>query len=212
MTTDMETLNKAETYMFVVYSPKSRVGKDTVANIICERLLYCDVVKFASTFKRTFEEWLGLMLGELDEPAVKNSFVVNPVTNEKEDFTYIDLMVRAYKYWDDIYPGGWLTVGKTYEQLLENFIDNIIPKHVILTDVRKQCEVEIIRRVSNLYRTVLITIEPGERGVKLESDGNIEIDDGLIPYYKRWVIHNDSLMSLEQLEVSVNTIIDSLGL
>jgi hypothetical protein len=138
----------------IIITGASGSGKDTLASG-----LGLPVVKFASPFKRAFESFMCLPYGFLDTSR-RNDRVIDPVTGVTLDLTYLDVMVNAFKVWEQIHPRGLTlaAVEKAWQGL---------PLFSI-TDLRKPIEVEFI--LSRFKQDEILHFRLLGRGNILESD------------------------------------------
>jgi hypothetical protein len=141
----------------------SDAGKDSVA-----LRLGLPIVKFAAPMKRTFEDYLQLPQGALDDKEFRLQKVRCPISGKPLNYSYLDLMIKAYRAWDNIEPG--LSLPK---------VKSVIDQHatVAITDCRKVVEARFL-----MHNYPLIThVRVVGRGIRLESDDNFELISALIP-------------------------------
>jgi hypothetical protein len=197
--------------LFVVDAGRSKCGKDTVSGIILRKYYPSEIIKFARPFKKVFENWLGLLPYSLDKQDYKNTLVTNPLNGKEENFTYGELMVRAYKAWDDIYPGGALTTGYVYEQIVNKVLNG--RSSVVLNDVRKQCEVDVIKQLKNdkVFHLIVRVNLLSDRGCVIPGvDDVVNFDDEEWLFDKEFTINNHKHNSIESLTNSVVNMLDCL--
>lgn len=137
----------------------SNSGKDTAAGF-----MLADNIKFSAMMKRTLEKWYGLNEGDLDNKFVRSQIVPG------ESFTYLDVMVRAYHAWQAI--DDKLTVRPTTKQIRQSLEAG---RDVVLTDIRKEVEVEAVRELSKEGHNVVLVHIFGRQGEqRLSSDAKLE--------------------------------------
>lgn len=179
----------------------SGAGKDTTAEII-QRQLYATVnVKFSQPMKDAFEQWLGLERGFLNTDK-RNLYVLNQVTGERENFTYHDLMIRAWKSWREIYPS--LTVGYVYRNCLTEltYSKNV---SLIFSDVRNKEEMQAVRLLKEKTNTPICFIILEGRGDAKESDAYCNTLKNYESFMgERYVIDNPGTINeLEQAVIAI---------
>ena len=159
----------------------SNSGKDTTASILNSLLADgCINIKFTEIWKRFFEKILQIPEYSLDNKEYRKKNVINTITGEECDYTYNDFMYRLYHHNKQIIPGGWLFAGERYHYVKD------LKGNKCFTDVRNECEIDIINRLKDNHLIVLLNITG--RGEVKSTDNNINYNN--IKYAHNYYIDN----------------------
>ena len=158
----------------IIVSGLSRSGKDTLAD-----LTGLPIVKFAAPMKRAFETFMSLPVGFLDSEA-RNNRVVDIVTGITMAYTYLDVMVNAFKVWKSIHPHG-LALGAV-EASWQGL------KAFVLSDLRAPNEAALV--LNRFPQEDILNIVITGRGTELESDIHLAANGA--KFINKVILNNDS--------------------
>jgi hypothetical protein len=166
---------KTKNCQIIIVGGYSGAGKDLFSSYLVEALTEkqerVQIVKFSRPLKDLVEQSYNLQTNSLDYESAKDEYVTHPVSGKFMDYTYRDILIRAFKVWDEIVPDGSFTLGLVKRSIKPH-------TNLIFNDVRKQCEVELIKSLANIHSYELIYVPiKGNRGVKLESDGGVNYNE-----------------------------------
>ena len=196
-------IKRNKPFCFIIWG-YSDSGKDTVYNLI-NKHLPTENIKLSQPCKDTLEKWLGLPEGSLNDKEFRQKQVVNTITNYQEDYTYDDLLVKAFDAWNLMTPGGWLTVGYI-GQVLTNPNYSYLTSNIAFTDVRRHSELDMIKlQLANHYNLVFIHVVG--RGTQKSSDKELTVEDFSF-IKKQYTLYNSFEIDEEELENRVKTLIN----
>lgn len=193
-------------YCFIIWGI-SDSGKDTVYNLINEQLPTVNI-KLSQPCKDTLEKWLNLSEGSLNDKNFRTKFVTNIITGKQEDYTYDDILVRAFKAWNDMVPGGWLTVGYIAKIITDEQNPWFLKKNIAFTDVRRHCELEMIKQLADKFNLVFIHV--AGRGTQKSSDKELKVKDFMFIDNMYWIL-NTLDVNIDQLESKVQRVLSKLN-
>lgn len=195
-------------YCFIIWGI-SDSGKDTVYKLINKHLPTTDNIKASQPCKDIFEKWLNLPKDSLNDKDFRSKQVVNTITGQSEDYTYDDLLVRAFKAWNDMVPGGWLTVGYVGKVITDKQNPYYLNRNIAFTDVRRHSELDMIKlKLTDKYNLVFIHVLG--RGTLKESDKELTKED--FSFIKeQYTLYNSPELDEEELEYRVKTLLDYLS-
>lgn len=190
-------------FCFIIWG-YSDSGKDTVYNLINKHLPTTNI-KLSQPCKDTLEKWLGLPEGSLNDKEFRQKQVVNTITSYQEDYTYDDVLVKAFDAWNLMTPGGWLTVGYI-GQVLTNPNYSYLTSNIAFTDVRRHSELDMIKlQLANHYNLVFIHVVG--RGTQKSSDKELTVED--FSFIKeQYTLYNSFEIDEKELENRVKTLIN----
>lgn len=144
----------------IVVFGASGSGKDTFAQLLMNKY-HCLERKFAAPMKRVIEGWYCLEPNVLDTQEGK----AMPLPGGSGK-TFGDLLVGCYHFWqqyDDAMTARG--VARDIEHLLVTS-----PWSVVVTDLRKKCEAELVLEVVKRSGALLVLVSIWGRGELLSSD------------------------------------------
>lgn len=161
--------SNSKSIIFLCWSPASDAGKDLVADILNEEINVTKI-KFSRAFKTPLETWLGIAYGSLDNKEFRKTKVINPVTGLEESFDHNELMYDFFHKFKTLYPtGNYLVPGATKSTILNT------KGHISIVDLRNQTELELLKKLKNKYKIVLLYIFG--RGTQQSTDKDISLED-----------------------------------
>ena len=192
-------MKKPLPFCFIIWG-YSNSGKDTTYSLI-NKYLPTENIKLSQPCKDTLERWLSLPTGSLNDKDFRSKQVVNTITGELEDYTYTDLLVRAFDAWNLMVPWGWLTVGYVKDNLPNN-------TNLAFTDIRRHSELEMIKlHLAHQYNLVFIHLEG--RGKAETSDRELIKDD--FSFIKDpYTLYNPPEIDIKRLDHRVKTLVEYL--
>lgn len=198
-------IKRNKPFCFIIWG-YSDSGKDTVYNLINKHFPTTNI-KLSQPCKDILEKWLGLPESSLNDKEFRQKQVVNTITGYQEDYTYDDLLVKAFAAWNLMTPGGWLTVGYI-GQVLTNPNYSYLTSNIAFTDVRRHSELNMIKlKLVNHYNLVFIHVVG--RGVQKSSDKELTVED--FSFIKeQYTLYNSFDVDEEELENRVKTLINSV--
>lgn len=195
-------MNKFKPYCFIIWGI-SDSGKDTVYKLI-NKYLPTTNIKLSQPCKDILEKWLNIPEGSLNDKNFRPKLVTNTITGQQEDYTYDDLLVKAFDAWNLMTPGGWLTVGYI-GQVLTNPNYSYLTSNIAFTDVRRYSEISMIKQLANKFNLVFIHVLG--RGTQKLSDKELTKEDFSF-IKKQYTLYNSSEVDKEELENRVKTLIN----
>lgn len=198
-------IKRNKPFCFIIWG-YSDSGKDTVYNLINKHFPTTNI-KLSQPCKDILEKWLGLPESSLNDKEFRQKQVVNTITGYQEDYTYDDLLVKAFAAWNLMTPGGWLTVGYI-GQVLTNPNYSYLTSNIAFTDVRRHSELDMIKlQLANHYNLVFIHVVG--RGNQKSSDKELTKED--FSFIKeQYTLYNSFDVDEEELENRVKTLINSV--
>lgn len=188
-------------YCFIIWG-YSDSGKDEVYKLI-NKHLSTENIKLSQPCKDILEKWLNLPEGSLNDKDFRTKFVTNTITGKQEDYTYDDILVRAFKAWNDMVPGGWLTVGYIGQGLY--LLGN---KNLAFTDIRRHVELELIKKAFDYYNLVFINVYG--RGTQKSSDKELRVEDFMFIDNMYWITNTPDV-TIDELESKVQKMLSKLS-
>lgn len=179
----------------VILFGASGSGKDTAADVLTNNYTF-QHVKFARPMKAFVEQCYGLPAGALDKKEYKERTLPN------SDKTYTDLMVGMFKLWQQFDD------AMTARNVI-NFIKHLTTQtltNVVLSDVRKVCESELLLECLRDYKNINLHIVRIEgRGVMLESDQEQHKCYELLKHYSTTLhfVHNNSTKEVFESKIKM---------
>lgn len=199
-------IKRNKPFCFIIWG-YSDSGKDTVYNLINKHFPTTNI-KLSQPCKDILEKWLGLPESSLNDKEFRQKQVVNTITGYQEDYTYDDLLVKAFAAWNLMTPGGWLTVGYI-GQVLTNPNYSYLTSNIAFTDVRRHSELDMIKlQLANHYNLVFIHVVG--RGNQKSSDKELTKEDFSF-INNMYEILNTSNVTIVQLESKVQRVLSKLS-
>lgn len=141
----------------------SGAGKDTIAELLIKhRRTRCYNLKWSALAKTTLAQWYDVAEEYFTDPVKRTEQVPG------ENFTYLDVLVKAYHAWQEIDPK--LTVRPTVKH-----IKTIIStSDIIYTDTRSLAEAEAIAQLAHEHFTHVIHVFGSAIEYRQSSDRMLE--------------------------------------
>lgn len=175
--------------VIALYAAKSRVGKDTVGNLLCKRLsdegFVVIPLKVADHLKAAchniFKD-IGVAPGKMYEERsqLRDVPLICPLTIQTLEPDVVDVWIAIGECCKSLWKHVWISKTiRDIHDLAETGVD-----YVVITDCREDFEITALQ---DDFPTLVIEVESTERGVKRAMDGRVTIKPD-------FVIRNDSTL------------------